>query len=73
MHYNRLKKIKLENVYLLYLIFWLKLFAYQDLKYKFSKVSTKLQPLPLKVLSKNKSFNVTLIINTFLSKSITKT
>ena len=36
------KKIKLENVYLLYIIFWLKLFIYQDLKYKFSKVSTEL-------------------------------
>ena len=31
-----------------------------------------LQPLSLKVSSKKKSFNVTLIINSFLSKLITK-
>ena len=45
---KRLTKIKLDNGYLLYLIFWLKIFIYQDLKYKFSKFSSKLQPLPLK-------------------------
>ena len=45
---KRLTKIKLDNAYLLYLIFWLKIIIYQDLKYKFSKFSSKLQPLPLK-------------------------
>ena len=55
---KKTKNIKSENVYLPYLIFWLELFIYQDLKYKFPKVSTKLQPLYLKVLSKKKSFSM---------------
>ena len=65
--------MKLENVYLLYLIFLLKLFIYQDLKYKFFKVLTKLQPLFEGFKQKEIFFSVTLIINTFSSKSIKKT
>ena len=40
---KKLKILKLENAYLLYLIFWLKLFIHQNLK--FSNVLMKLQPL----------------------------
>ena len=51
-------------MYTYFISFWLKLFLYQDLKHKFSKVSTKLQPLSLKVSSKRNLF----VINMFLSK-----
>ena len=71
-HQKRLKIIKLENVYLIYPIFWLKLFIHQNLKYKFSKVSTKTTSLFEGFKQKEIFFNVTLIINTFLSKSIKK-
>ena len=53
-------------MYTYFISFWLKLFLYQDLKYKFSKVSTKLQPVSLKL-----SINL-FIINMFLSKLIKK-
>ena len=67
------KKNKLENVNLLYLIFWLKLFIHQNLKYKFSEVSIKTNSL-FEAFEQNEIFfNVTLTINTFLSKSIKKT
>ena len=51
-------------MYTYFISFWLKLFLYQDLKHKFSKVSKKLQPLSLKVSSKRNLF----VINMFLSK-----
>ena len=51
--------------------FLLKLFLYQDLKYKFSKVPTKFQTSLFEDFKQKEIFsNVTLIIKTFLSKSI---
>ena len=67
---KKLKILKLENAYLLYLSFWLKLFIHQNLK--FSNILMKLQPLS-EGFKKKIVFNITLIMNTFLSKNIIQT
>ena len=55
--------------YLLYLIFWLKLFIQQNFEIVFhNKVTTSL----FKGKQKEIFFNLNLIINTFLSKTIKK-
>ena len=65
---NKIRKC----IYLLYLIFWLKLFIHQNFEIEFfhNKVTTSLFE---SFKQKEIFFNVTLIVNTFLSKSIKKT